>query len=756
MRFYYVCRKKQLKRNYILRLWLSYALNALKEKMEGEWEGLCFIVDDILCLLSPAKVKRLIRKFLVKHLADTLLDKKRKNGRVLKAPESSSEKYNTFVLFFESSYEYPDGSVPALKEIIAMAEVQLEKLTKSGMKKTDFLEIRLEELKRLFLLTDTEVKVIEFFFILHHIPKIRRTLENGNLLESRFREKSTIVNLLSVITGSCRTEMEKALRKTSILTKAGLLELKTNGLSTEIQEYLTGTSDMPLSERFYKKFKGETMDFSGHPELPQHADIIERLFQNRKANDSTHILLYGEPGTGKTEFARALSKKLGRELFEIRSFSDEDEKLNSGIRYRLTSLFACRNIVDHNKSLILIDEADEILNGERQGFFGMQVVSPNKNIINEVMDQHPGSYIWITNRYQEIDPSILRRFDYSIRFDPFNQKQRILLWQAALKKHGLSNVISKEQIGSLAVKFKVNAGGIDIAVRNYCRMHKKTDPVNMQDFETLLQQQLELLKPHASTDSQEPVSYYSLEGLHITSDRDLETIIQNLSRFCEVQIRKDSALAEVKNMNILMSGPPGTGKTEFAKYLACRLGKQLVRKSASDFIDKYVGETEKRIRETFRQAESENAILFIDEAEGLFRDRSSAVRSFEITQLNELLIRMEEFTGILLCATNHLFQMDKASLRRFNFRVEFGTLTRNGKRILFEKTLLGLLRQTPSEDDWILLDRLEDLVPGDFKVVRQRHLLQDESERKFRLMISELETEARSRKEIKTAKVGFS
>ena len=75
-------------------------------------------------------------------------------------------------------------------------------------------------------------------------------------------------------------------------------------------------------------------------------------------------------------------------------------------------------------------------------------------------------------------------------------------------------------------------------------------------------------------------------------------------------------------VSVLMSGPPGTGKTMTAQVLASRLGLELYKVDLSQIVDKYIGETEKRLKQVFDQAEKSNMILFFDEADALLGKRS--------------------------------------------------------------------------------------------------------------------------------------
>ena len=146
----------------------------------------------------------------------------------------------------------------------------------------------------------------------------------------------------------------------------------------------------------------------------------------------------------------------------------------------------------------------------------------------------------------------------------------------------------------------------------------------------------------------------------------------------------------------------------------------VICKRLSDILDKYVGESEKNIRLAFEEAEGEDAILIIDEADSLLFSRKRAVRSWETSQTNEFLTCMERFRGILICTTNQLEDLDHASIRRFNHKIEFKDLTPNGNMIFYNKLLQPLLKRRPDPATEKQIRRIENLTPGNFKTVRDQ------------------------------------
>ena len=131
-------------------------------------------------------------------------------------------------------------------------------------------------------------------------------------------------------------------------------------------------------------------------------------------------------------------------------------------------------------------------------------------------------------------------------------------------------------------------------------------------------------------------------------------------------------IKESKNARLCLYGPAGTGKSAYAKFIAKSLNSKLIIKKASDLIDCYVGNTEKNIANAFKQAGEQNAVLVFDEIDSFLQDRSDAVRKWEITQVNEMLVQMENFDGVFIATTNLMDSLDRASIRRFDMKIEFG------------------------------------------------------------------------------------
>jgi hypothetical protein len=209
-------------------------------------------------------------------------------------------------------------------------------------------------------------------------------------------------------------------------------------------------------------------------------------------------------------------------------------------------------------------------------------------------------------------------------------------------------------------------------------------------------------------------------------------------------------------INILLYGEAGTGKTEFAKFVARKTNRRLIIKRASDLLSCWIGETEKNIREAFIEAQKEKAILFIDEADSFLGCREYATHSWEISGVNEMLGNMETFRGILICATNFKKVVDNAAIRRFNIKLEFDYLTREGI-IKFYNLFFKDINQTPlSNCQMERLYNLRCIAPGDFKIVYQKFILFDKNEITHYRLIESLNSELIAKDDKIGRPIGFS
>ena len=153
-----------------------------------------------------------------------------------------------------------------------------------------------------------------------------------------------------------------------------------------------------------------------------------------------------------------------------------------------------------------------------------------------------------------------------------------------------------------------------------------------------------------------------------------------------------------RGVSMIFTGPPGTGKTMGAQVMAKELGMDIYRVSLANVVSKYIGETEKNLNDIFEKAKSCRVILFFDEADVLFSKRTEVKDSNDKYSNMEsafLLQKMEEYSGVVILATNLVQNFDEAFKRRMSYIVEFPFPDVSRRRELWKKAFPG---KTPLGD----------------------------------------------------------
>ena len=264
-------------------------------------------------------------------------------------------------------------------------------------------------------------------------------------------------------------------------------------------------------------------------------------------------------------------------------------------------------------------------------------------------------------------------------------------------------------------------------------------------MESLIERQLKnadvALGNKAEASSRRNVTTYDLAMLNVESRFEIPRIVQ--------------ALKSRGHGSLCFYGPPGTGKTALAEHIAQALEQPLLIKQASDLMSKYVGETEQQMAAMFREAEAEKAVLLLDEADSFLQDRRGAQRTYEVTEVNEMLQGMERYAGIFICTTNLLESLDQAALRRFTFKIKFMPLTREQRETMFVTEALAGDASLLAPPLQKRLAELTQLCPGDFAAVKRQGVILEValSAEEF---LAQLEAEHRIKPEVREGRgMGF-
>ena len=193
-------------------------------------------------------------------------------------------------------------------------------------------------------------------------------------------------------------------------------------------------------------------DFSHIEEKDFCARILHKAVHLKEKG--VNLLLYGAPGTGKTEFAKTLANKIKTELYSVgENFETDSRKEILNLSYSILS--------KDNNSCLLVDEADDFL--EQDNPFFARKKENNKLYINRLLENNKTPTIWIINSIDNIDKAYLRRFTFAVNFSKPNLKTRTEMWQKSLKAHHLPS--EKKIAEEFAIEYKLSPSFIATAVR---------------------------------------------------------------------------------------------------------------------------------------------------------------------------------------------------------------------------------------------------------------------------------------------------
>jgi winged helix domain-containing protein/ATPase family protein associated with various cellular activities (AAA) len=296
----------------------------------------------------------------------------------------------------------------------------------------------------------------------------------------------------------------------------------------------------------------------------------------------------------------------------------------------------------------------------------------------------PGRPTFLTSRQARVPQSLFKEAEFiEIPFDVRDDRSRFLLWEEVLDDHAVMGPtpisVSDSDIASLAGRFRVTPGTIrraagEAAALARWRTHGKP-AVTMADLATACRSQS---NPSFGTMATRIVPVHGWADLVLPTDAtsQLRDIVDQIKYRYRVfgDWGFERKLSRGKGLSALFSGPPGTGKTLAAEIIAGALELDLYRIDLSQVVSKYIGETEKNLRQIFVEAKSCNAILFFDEADTIFARRSEvkdAHDRYANLETGYLLQQMEEYEGIAILATNLKKNIDAAFTRRLQHIVDF-------------------------------------------------------------------------------------
>lgn len=618
------------------------------------------------------------------------------------------------------------------KEEIQNLKNKLEILEKSQIScEIKDLEHNLNLLQANLGLNSAERDILRFVAIMYNYEVISNACSLlGDL--NNIQATKAISKILNLRFG----DVQKAFRKDGIFAKTSIIKLENNVHNLKFKIDVINNNFMcdlfvkcesmdEIFESSIKPCSKTNLTTKNYPHIKEDVKILLSFLKSAvsKKQKGVNVLLYGSAGTGKTELSKVIASELNLKLYEV-AYDDGDGYANE--HQRIRSYCLAQNVLSAGSNLLMYDEAEDIFNtnNDEKRQYG-------KAFINRSLETNELPTIWITNNIFDMDEAVVRRFNLAIEIGIPTEDVRAKI----IKKYS-ENLIDNKLIKKLAKNDFIAPALISNAsvVVSNLNTKDKNKAFERVINNTLKAQGYEEIRDYNPRDDL-PSSY---DPNFVNSDCDLNELMQGI---------KIS-----KNARICLYGVPGTGKSAYAKFIAKSLKKPIIIKKGSDLLSMFVGWTEKNIALAFKEAKEKHAVLVFDEVDSFLQDRGMATRSWEVTQVNEMLVQMESFDGIFIATTNLIDNLDKACLRRFDLKLEFGYLLPEQAQNLFKKEC-ALLKVKFDEEVGKKVSSLGLLAPGDFASVRRQA--------KFRPIKNgddfchRLELEVALKNEEKSVKIGF-
>ncbi|MHA2097578.1 MAG: CDC48 family AAA ATPase [Candidatus Kariarchaeaceae archaeon] len=428
------------------------------------------------------------------------------------------------------------------------------------------------------------------------------------------------------------------------------------------------------------------------------------------------LLLFGPPGTGKTILARAIASETNSYFISI-SGPEIMSKYYGEAESKLREIFQLAK--EKSPSIIFIDEIDSIapIRENSGNSVETRIVAQLLTLMDGIEERHNVVVIAATNRQDAIDPALRRggRFDRELEIGIPDFNSRLDIFQIHTRGMPLTDNVDLTELAKRTQGFVgADIGTVvkEAALHSIQRVLPELELTEFKEITIAMLQSISVTKEDfdiALTEvSPSSLREVVIEVPNVTWDSigGLEKIKKELKESLEWPTLHEDLFVKMRlksEKGILLYGPPGTGKTMLAKAVANEINMNFISIKGPELISKWVGETEKAIREIFRKARSASpCIIFFDEIDSIASSRSRSNESNElikriVSQLLTEIDGVEETKGIVvLAATNRPDLLDTALIRPGRFdRLIFVDVP---DKISRKAIINGELRNTPIEE----------------------------------------------------------